>query len=363
MKLGLGLKQYMWNDKLNSAYAGSRPPSEENQKFWTDERLSLARQFGCESIIAWVPLPEGDGVWHKEDILKLKRQVENHGMQLDGIENFHPAHWDHIVLGEDGRQQQMENICKTIQNAGEAGIKYFGYSFSACGVQGYCDEGVAGGNSGGRGMSSIRRFNAKYIDDTPSPNQNFWFKTRIDRRSPEGTIPPADEKTVWNRFSYFLENALPVAEKAGIKLCAHPDDPPVPYLKGIYRPLHSVDGLRKLIKMFDSPANCLEFCQGTISTMQGVDIYSVIEEFASQGKIGYVHFRNTSGQFPEFSEVFIDDGYVDMPRAIECYAKHGFEGTIIPDHTPHITSPDPWFTGMGYALGYIRGIMQSKKIG
>ena len=73
-----------------------------------------------------------------------------------------------------------------------------------------------------------------------------------------------------------------------------------------------------------------------------------------------MHFRNTKGQFPEFSEVFIDDGDVDMAKAIECYAKYGFKGTLIPDHTPLIASPDPWWTGMGFALGYMRGIMQAK---
>ncbi|MBE6413468.1 MAG: D-mannonate dehydratase [Verrucomicrobiaceae bacterium] len=357
MKLGLGLKQYWWTDAPNSAYAEGGLLENPGQKMWTDEHLRLARQFGCESIIAWVPLPAGNGVWSKEDLYSLKKQVNKYGMELAGIENFHPAHWDHIVLGEEGRDEQMENICQTIKNAGEVGIECFGYSFSACGVQGYYTER---GNSDGRGMSSIKRFSTEYIDDSPSPNQRFWFRTQIARRSPEGVIPSADEETVWDRFRYFLENALPVAEKANVKLCAHPDDPPIPYLKGIYRPLHSVEGLRKLIKMFDSPSNCIEFCQGTISTMQGVDIYSVIEEFASQDKIGYVHFRNTKGQFPEFSEVFIDDGDVDMAKAIECYAKYGFKGTLIPDHTPLIASPDPWWTGMGFALGYMRGIMQAK---
>ena len=76
-----------------------------------------------------------------------------------------------------------------------------------------------------------------------------------------------------------------------MKLCAHPDDPPIEHLKGTFRPLTSVEGMRKLLALVDSPANCLEFCQGTISTMRGIDIYAAIEEFASSGCIGYVHFR------------------------------------------------------------------------
>ena len=144
-----------------------------------------------------------------------------------------------------------------------------------------------------------------------------------------------------------------------MKLCAPPDDPPIEYLKGTFRPLTSVEGMRTLLALVDSPANCLEFCQGTISTMRGIDIYAAIEEFASSGRIGYVHFRNTSGTLPRYSEVFIDDGYVDKKRAMAIYEKCGFDGTIIPDHTPRLDAEDWWETGMAFALGYIRGIMRS----
>ena len=65
-------------------------------------------------------------------------------------------------------------------------------------------------------------------------------------------------------------------------------------------------------------------------------MYAAIREFASAGKIGYVHFRNTSGQLPRYSEVFIDDGYVDMPRALAIYRECGFDGTVMPDHTPRL---------------------------
>jgi mannonate dehydratase len=171
-------------------------------------------------------------------------------------------------------------------------------------------------------------------------------------------LPPTTPEQHWGRLRYFLENLCPVAEKYGMKLCAHPDDPPIEYLKGTFRPLTSVEGMRKLLALVDSPANCLEFCQGTISTMRGIDIYAAIEEFASAGRIGYVHFRNTSGTLPRYSEVFIDDGYVDMKRAMAIYEKCGFEGTIVPDHSPRLDASDWWETGMAFALGYMRGIMK-----
>ena len=103
---------------------------------WSDAHLRMVRQLGCESVIAWVPFPAGDGVWHESQFAALKQQAETYGLELEGIENFHPEHWDHIVLDESGKEEQMKKICETIRNAGKAGINCFGYNFSVCGYPG-----------------------------------------------------------------------------------------------------------------------------------------------------------------------------------------------------------------------------------
>lgn len=321
---------------------------------WSEAHLALARQLGCESVVAWVPFGAGDGYWHREQFQALKDQSARVGLELAAIENFHWEHMDHIVLGEPGRDEQLENLCKTIANAGECGIGCFGYNFSVCGVQGYFSES---GNASGRGLASLKQFDASKVDHSPQPNRKFWFKGEIARRDERGFLPPVGEEEFWARIKYFLDAVLPTAERYGVRICAHPEDPPIPYLKGTYRAFHSPEGLRRLLKASDSPSNCIEFCQGTVSTMAGVDIYAVIEEFASTGRIGYVHFRNTSGKLPKYNEVFIDNGYVDMKRAMDIYRRCGFDGTIIPDHSPRVTACDWWETGMAYALGYMRGIM------
>ena len=326
---------------------------------WNDAHLKMARQLGCEAVNAWVPFGPGDGYWHEEQLVALKAQANRQGLELDGLENFHWEHMDHIILGEEGRDEQLENVCKTLQSLGNAGIRHMGYSFSVCGVQGYFSDAADGGNMAGRGFSAIRQFDEAKVDHTPPPNRRFWFKDEILRRSSEGTLPPVGEEEFWERYRYFLAAVLPTAEKYGVKLCAHPDDPPIPYLRGMYRPLHCLEGYRKLMRLVESPSNMIQFCQGTISTMRDVNIYAAIEEFASAGKIGYVHFRNTSATLPRYSETFVDNGYVDMPRALALYDKCGFTGMLMPDHTPRVESANWWETGMGYALGYIRGIMQT----
>ena len=64
---------------------------------WSDRHLAMARQLGCETVIAWVPFGAGDGVWHAEDFERIFLQAKKHGLVLEGIENFHPQHIDHVA--------------------------------------------------------------------------------------------------------------------------------------------------------------------------------------------------------------------------------------------------------------------------
>jgi mannonate dehydratase len=98
-----------------------------------------------------------------------------------------------------------------------------------------------------------------------------------------------------------------------------------------------------------------EFCQGTVSEMNGdIDVYQAIEEFTAAGKIAYVHFRNVRGKVPDYHEMFVDDGDVDMVRALRLYHQNGFDGVLIPDHTPGLECAAPWHAGMAYAIGWMR---------
>jgi mannonate dehydratase len=93
--------------------------------------------------------------------------------------------------------------------------------------------------------------------------------------------------------------------------------------------------------------------------MPDVNIYDAIARFASQDRIGYVHFRNVVGRAPNYHEVFLDEGYVDMFKALRTYAENGYDGVLIPDHTPQMACAAPWHAGMAYALGYMKAAMKA----
>jgi mannonate dehydratase len=87
------------------------------------------------------------------------------------------------------------------------------------------------------------------------------------------------------------------------------------------------------------------------------DVYEAIDKYSKQGNIAYVHFRNVRGKVPDYHEVFADEGDVDFVRCMRIYRKNGFNGVMIPDHTPQMTCAASWHAGMAWALGYMRGII------
>jgi mannonate dehydratase len=159
---------------------------------------------------------------------------------------------------------------------------------------------------------------------------------------------------------------MPAAEEAGVKLVAHPDDPPLPTLRGTPRLVHRWDLYKKLLDVSPSENHGLEFCMGTLAEMSEAmgaregftDYYDMIDRYSATGRIGYIHFRNVKGQVPFYEEVFVDEGDVDMVKALRVLHKNKFDGVLIPDHTPQMNCAAPWHAGMAFALGYMKAAIK-----
>ena len=145
------------------------------------------------------------------------------------------------------------------------------------------------------------------------------------------------------------------------RLALHPDDPPVPEpLGGVAQICSTLEQFRRIFfETAPSRSNCMLFCQGCMTELLGPEkVYDAIAEMASKGKIAWVHFRNVRGQLPRFAEVFIDEGEVDMRRAMEVYRDNGFEGPYMMDHTPSFGQGFGTLHGKAYAIGYIRALVE-----
>jgi mannonate dehydratase len=194
--------------------------------------------------------------------------------------------------------------------------------------------------------------------EKPIPAGQVWNMI-YDPAAAPGTVGEVTSEQLWDRLERFLRDVLPVAEEAGVKLAAHPDDPPMATIRGTARLVYRPQLYRRLLGVSGSESNCMEFCQGTIAEMQGGDVYEAIDEYSRTGRIAYVHLRNVKGKVPRYHEVFLDEGDVDIVKALGIYKRNGYDGVVIPDHTPQMSCAAPWHAGMAFALGYIRGILNS----
>lgn len=345
MKLGLGLYQNML----------------------TTENFRFARQAGATHIVAHVGYsgdiaPEdakrslgfsdtSHGLWSHERLTALREAVNAEGLELAALENFDPLHWYDVLLDGPRKREQLENLKATIRNVGKAGIPCIGYDFSIAGVWGHVSGEFARG-----GAVSVAFLGEDGPEETRIPNGQVWNVT-YDPEAPEGDIGMVSSEQLWQRLTDFLHACVPVAEEAGVRLAAHPDDPPMPTLRDTARLVYQPHMYQRLLDIVPSYYNALEFCQGTTAEMSEGDVYDAINTYTRQGKVAYVHFRNIRGRVPVYHEVFLDEGDVDMLRALQIYKRNGFDGVLIPDHTPRMSCDAPWHAGMAFALGYMSAAM------
>ena len=167
---------------------------------------------------------------------------------------------------------------------------------------------------------------------------------------------------LWNNYKYFIKAVIPEAEKYGIKLALHPDDPPVPKLGEVERIMISRENIRKAIYgIVESESLGITMCQANYFIM-GEDLEDTVREFAK--KIHLVHFRNTKGAPNHFRETFHDNGDIDMAHLMKVYKKYGVSVPIRVDHVPTMpgeVSRLPGYDAIGrlFAIGYLKGILEA----
>ncbi len=352
MKLGLGLYRHQL-DRDHYRFAKQCGCTHLVAHLVDYFRSSRSNRPGDQPVggdAGWGLAGDPDRLWTYEELAALRAEINAAGLELEAIENFDPAHWHDVLLDGPKKAKQLENLKTIIRNVGRAGIPVFGYNFSIAGVAGRVKGAFARG--GAEAVGTDGPF------DTPMPRGMAW-NLIYDPHAPPGTEPAATPEQLWQRLKNFLEALLPVAEEAGVTLAAHPDDPPMPTVRGQPRLVFQPALYQKLLDLRPSPRSALEFCVGSLAEMTEGDVYEATERYSRQGKLAYVHLRNVRGKVPHYRETFIDEGDVDVFRVLRILKENGFSGVIIPDHAPQMTCAAPWHAGMAYALGYLRAALQS----
>jgi mannonate dehydratase len=313
----------------------------------SDEILEVLCSLGVNNICSSLPSAKMDAAWTVEGLTKLRERVESYGIHLDMIPlplssaYITKAELPSIMMAKSPeRDRDIDTVCQMIRNASRAGIPALKYNMSILGV-------VRTEATPGRGRSRYSTFVYDKAKQEPSLTE----------------AGPVNPDAYWERITYFLERVVPVAAEYKTRIACHPHDPGMPYDKG-YRGVHtvlgSVEGLKKFLSIKENPYHGLNFCQGTVSEMlqdPGTEILDVIRHFGSRKKIFNVHFRNIKGKFLNFQETYIDNGDVDMLKAMRVYKEVGYDGMMMPDHVPKVTADPKGYQAFAYTFGYIKALI------
>lgn len=174
---------------------------------------------------------------------------------------------------------------------------------------------------------------------------------------------------MWENLKYFLNAVIPEAEKSGVYLSMHPDDPPIDNIRGIPRIMTSVAAFKRMLDLVPSASNTLTW-DGTFGEMgdkdHPEDLEGALKYFTARKAVSFVHFRNVRGYRDHFHETFVDDGQMDMAKLMKILYESGFKGPLRPDHVPTMGDDShgfPGYTTFGtlFAIGYIRGLIDEAR--
>ncbi len=309
-------------------------------------------------------------VWTKDEILGLKKEVEDAGLKLLGIESVNIS--DDIKIGTEKREEHIANYITTLENLGEADIHMVCYNFMP--VFDWTRTDLARVRAD---KSTVLAYNQDIVDQIDPKN----MKESIEKMS-KGFVMPGweperlaklenlfeaykdvDEEKLFNNLVYFLEAISDVCEKYDIKMGIHPDDPAWPIF-GLPRIVTNKENIVKLLKAVDKPHNGISLCTGSLGSNPKNDICDII--YAAKGRIPFAHVRNlkynSDRDFEEAAHLS-SDGSMDMYAIMKALYDTGFDGVIRPDHGRMIWGEEamPGYGLYDRALGamYLQGIWES----
>lgn len=314
-----------------------------------DTHLKYLARYGVRHVCGYPEIADGRIYATVDELNRMKDLADKNGIEIlcvgppvltsSYIDNEkHPA----IMLAESPeRDRDIESIQTLIKNCAQAGLPSIKYNMSILGV-------LRTGRTPGRGDASY----------------STWKLAEAHPVTPLTKAGRVDADMFWERINYFLDRVIPVANEYKIRMACHPQDPGVPPegYEGVDRVLGTVDGLKKFVKIQESPYHGLNFCQGTVSEMladPGTEIFDVIRYFGTRDKIFNVHFRNIRGHRNDFVEVYPDEGDVDFVKAIQLYKEIGYKYMLMPDHVPVAPNDPQGLQSFAFCYGYIRALIQS----
>ncbi|MBQ9112555.1 MAG: mannonate dehydratase [Clostridia bacterium] len=301
-----------------------------------DATWDFAIQSGVRHGVIRLPEDDAFDLIDKSHWRTVHKRFTDFGITPVVIEPMPNEVHDHIKAGDEKRDESIEKVIKMFPIMRELNIDTICFNWMAhIGWLRTSSDFIE------RGGARVTEFN---MAD---------FK-------PTGARITADE--LWKNYEYFIKAVIPEAEKYGIRLALHPDDPPISRLGDVERIMISKANIKKAVyDIVESDSLGITMCQATYFIM-GEDLEKTVEELAD--KIYFVHFRNTKGEPEHFRETFHDNGDIDMASLMKTYIQNGVNVPIRVDHVPTLAGEQSTLAGYDalgrlFAIGYLKGILDT----
>jgi mannonate dehydratase len=319
--------------------------------------------------------PVGE-IWKKDEIKSEVEYIKSSGFHADVVEsvNIHES----IKLGNHERDLYIGNYKETIRNLGAFGVKVICYNFMPIFDWTRTDLYRAlpdGSTALFYEKNKVENLDPQELIKTVSEASDLtlpgWEPEKMSRiKELFAAYKDVSAEDLWDNLRYFLQEILPVAEEAGIKMAIHPDDPPWSIF-GLPRIMTGEESLQKLLSISDSPSNGITFCTGSLGANPQNDMVDLASKFAERSP--FAHIRNVkifgNGDFIETSHLTAD-GSINIKGVVKELSGVQFEGYVRPDHGRHLWGEDcrPGYGLYDRALGimYLHGLWdayQSNKQG
>lgn len=303
----------------------------------------LCLQMGIGEVIVKVN-PSLTGLvdpWRYGTLKAITGRLESAGLRVAGLEGD-PFDMSPIKqFGEEGFTPGMRDCAigryrELLDSMGRLGIPLLCYNFMA--GPGWSRTGVRPVRGGALGTY----FSLKETPEVPLK---------------------LDNGQIWSNYGYFIKAVMPAAEKAGVRMGLHPDDPCLPSLGGYARIFGTVEDYDRAYALCPCAANAVTYCQANFKLM-GADLEATARHFGK--RIAFIHVRDVEGDRTDFTELFHDQGTTDQFALMRTYRELGLDVPVRGDHVPEMEGDRlvsaeciPGYSTMGrlFANGYLKALL------
>ena len=336
----------------------------------------LCLQMGIEDVVVKVN-PELTGLpdpWRLETLSSIVARLKEAGLNVVGLEgdpfDMSPIKEYGAAEGfsrkerKDFREVAIAHYRELLESMGRLGIGLLCYNFMV--GKGWSRTGVREGRGGAKAtyFSLGDAKNSTPIKTDGYANASSCKKAATLAEALDQSELKISHEQVWANYEYFIKAVMPAAERAGVRMGLHPDDPCLDSLGGYARIFGSVEAYDRAYTLYPSEANAVTFCQANFKLM-GVDLEAAARHFGS--RIAFIHIRDVEGTKEDFTELFHDQGTTDQFALMRVYRELGLDVPVRGDHVPEMEGdrrlaencvPGYFTLGRLFADGYLKALLQ-----